>query len=192
MNTDLFFQKIRTYHNISEKAELAWTKILHQRTYKKGEYFITEGQYPKEVAFVVKGLFSQNYLSDTGDVVIKYFFSELRLAASVSAMLSNTPSQYTVVAIENSSVLVYDFFEFKNLVLAHNDIAAFYIKYIEVHWIIEKEPLEISLRHYDAKTKYGEFVQKFPQLIKRLKKHHIASYLGITPTQLSRILLANK
>lgn len=192
MNTDLFFQKIRTYHAISQEAELAWTKILRPRSYKKGECFITEGQHPKEVAFVIKGLFSQNYTSDNGQVVIKNFFPELRLAASVSAMLSNTPSKYTFVAIENCTVLIYDFFEFKKLVDAHSDIARFYIKYMEVHWIIEKEPLEISLRHYDAKTKYGEFVQKFPQLIKRLKKHHIASYLGITPTQLSRILLANK
>ena len=192
MSTELFFQKIRTYHPISEKAELAWAKILHPRSYKKGEYFITEGQYPKAVAFVAKGLFSQNYISDTGEVVIKYFFPELRLAASVSAMLSNTPSKYTIVAIENCTVLVYNFFEFKSLVDAHSDLATFYIKYIEVHWIIEKEPIEISLRQFDAKTKYGEFVQKFPQLIKRLKKHHIASYLGITPTQLSRILLANK
>ncbi len=192
MSTELFFQKIRTYHAISQEAELAWTKILRPRTYKKGECFITEGQLPKEIAFVVKGLFSQNYTTDAGDVVIKYFFPELRLAASVGAMLNNTPSKYTIVAIENCSVLVYDFLEFKNLLLTHSDIAAFYIKYIEVHWIIEKEPLEISLRHYDAKTKYGEFVQKFPQLIRRLKKHHIASYLGITPTQLSRILLANK
>jgi hypothetical protein len=63
---------------------------------------------------------------------------------------------------------------------------------MEVHWIIEKEPFEISLRHFDAKVRYGEFLEKYPQLIKRLKKHHIASYLGITPTQLSRILLANK
>ncbi len=192
MSTELFFQKIRTYHTLTEKAELAWRKILYPRTYKKGDYFIREGQQAKEVAFVVKGLFSQNYTSVAGDVVIKYFFPEQRLAASVSALLTGTPSKYTIVAIENCSVLIYDFHDFKKLVNDYNDIAAFYIKYIEVHWIIEKEPLEISLRHYDAKTKYGEFVLKHPQLIKRLKKHHIASYLGITPTQLSRVLLANK
>lgn len=192
MSTELFFQKIRTYHNIPEKAEQAWRKILYPRVYKKGEYFIMEGQHAKEVAFVVKGLFSQNYTSENGEVVIKYFFSEQRLAASVSALLTNTPSKYTIVALENCTVLVYDFYEFKKLVNEHSDIAAFYIRYIEQHWIIEKEPLEISLRHFDAKSKYGEFVQKYPHLIKRLKKHHIASYLGITPTQLSRVLVANK
>lgn len=192
MSTELFFQKIRSYHNISEKAELAWTKLLRLKTYQKGDYFVTEGQYPKEVGFVVKGLFSQSYTSNNGDIVIKVFFPEQRLAACVGAMLSNTQSMYNIVAIEKSDVLTYNFFEFKNLVAEHSDIAAFYIRYMEQHWIVEKEPLEISLRHFDAKVRYAEFLKKYPQLIKRLKKHHIASYLGITPTQLSRILLANK
>lgn len=192
MNTELFFQKIRSYHNISENAEIAWTKLLRLKTYNKGDYFISEGQYPKEIGFVVKGLFSQYYTSDEGDIVIKVFFPELRLAASMVAMLKNAASAYNIVAIEKSIVLAYNFNEFKKLLNEYPDIALFYIKYMEFHWIIEKEPLEISLRHFDAKTRYGEFVEKYPQLIKRLKKHHIASYLGITPTQLSRILFANK
>lgn len=192
MSTDLFFQKIRTYHNISEEAELAWAKLLRSKTYKRGDYFVREGQYPKEVGFVVEGLFYQSYTSNTGDIVIKVFFPEQRFAASVGAMLTNTQSTYNIIAVEKSTVLVYNFVEFKSLVFEYSDIAAFYIKYMEVHWIIEKEPFEISLRHFDAKVRYAEFLEKYPKMAKRLKKHHIASYLGITPTQLSRILFANK
>lgn len=187
MNTAAFFQKIRTYHPICEEAELAWAKLLHEKTYKKGEHFIREGQKPRKAAFVVKGLFSQYYPAENGDIIIKYFFPEGRLAASVSAMLSHTPSLFTITAIEDTSVLEYDFFEFKSLFDEHPDIAAFYINYIELHWIIEKEPLEISFREDTARTRYDDFLTKYPELVKRLKKHHIASYLGITPTQLSRI-----
>ena len=142
MHTASFFKKIRSYYPISELAELAWTKLLQEKTYKKGENFITEGQKPKKVAFVSKGLFSQYYIADNGDTVIKYFFPEERLAASVSAMLSSNPGIFTITAIENTTVLEYDFFEFKKLFSAHPDIASFYINYIELHWIIEKEPLE--------------------------------------------------
>lgn len=190
--TSEFFQKIRTYHPISQGAEEAWTKLLREKTYKKGDYFVQEGQQPRKVAFVIKGLFSQYYTGENGDTVIKYFFPEQRLAASVSAMLSITPSMFTIEAIEETTVAEYDFFEFKQLFAAHPDIAMFYIKYIELHWIIEKEPLEISFRSETAKTRYDEFLAKYPHLVKRLKKHHIASFLGITPTQLSRIFFANK
>jgi CRP-like cAMP-binding protein len=123
MNTASFFRKIRTYHDISEEAELAWTKLLHQKSYKKGENFITEGQKPRKVAFVAKGLFSQYYTADNGDIIIKYFFPEERLAASVSAMLNNTPGIFTITAIENTTVLEYDFFEFKKLFTEHPALA---------------------------------------------------------------------
>jgi len=62
----------------------------------------------------------------------------------------------------------------------------------EQHWIIEKEPFEISLRYDEAKTRYEEFLVRYPNLAGRLKKHHIAAYLGITPTQLSSIFFSNK
>jgi len=55
-----------------------------------------------------------------------------------------------------------------------------------------KEPYEISLRNDSAKVRYNDFLTNYPGLVKRLKKHHIASFLGITPTQLSRIFFANK
>jgi CRP-like cAMP-binding protein len=192
MNTELFFNKIRSYHAISDEAEKAWTKLLQQKKYKKGENFVVEGENPKKVAFVVQGLFSQHYVTDNGDVIIKYFFPEQRLAASVSAMLRKAPGMFTITAIETTTVLEYDFTAFKALFSEHHDIAMFYINYMELHWIIEKEPLEISFRNDTAKTRYDDFLKKYPDLIKRLKKHHLASYLGITPTQMSRIFFANK
>ena len=192
MSTASFFQTIRSYHDLSQEAELVWTRLLRLKTYKKGSHFIHEGQQARKVAFVIQGLFSQYYPAENGDLVIKYFFPEGRLAASVSAMLSHSPSLFTITAIEDTTVWEYDFFELKNLFAAHPDIAAFYISYIELHWIIEKEPLEVSFREDTAKTRYDEFLIKYPNLVKRLKKHHIAAYLGITPTQLSRIFFAGK
>ena len=192
MNTTIFFQKIRTYHNISAQAEVAWTNLLHEKKYSKNDDFVSLGQNPKKVGFVIKGLFSQNYINDDGNVVIKYFFPEQRMAASMSAMLAGKPSEFYITAIEDTTVLEYDFFEFKKLFTAYPDLALFYIAYNDLHWIVEKEPLEISMRIETAAKRYDDFLKKYPALVKRLKKHHIASYLGITPTQLSRIFLINK
>jgi CRP-like cAMP-binding protein len=192
MSTALFFNKIRAYHNISEQSELAWTKLLQERKYKKGDYFIAIGQVPRKVAFVVKGLFSQYYITDKGDTVIKYFFPEGRIAGSIPATLTKSESLFSIEAIEDSTVLEYDFREFRKLASTNLDIAEFYIGYMEQHWVIDKEPLEIVLRTDTAAKRYKDFLQKYPTLVKRLKKHHIAAYLGVTPTQLSRVFLINK
>ena len=193
-NTDpaVFFEQIEGYVPLSEEAKREWEGLLKPRSYSRGMEFLRVGQVPRRVAFVVKGLFSQSYITDSGDTVIKYFFPEGRIAGSVPAILMKCASNYAIVALEDTDVLEYDYQAFRELVGKHRDIAAFYIRYLEQHWVIEKEPYEISLRHDDAKTRYEAFLKEYPALVKRLKKHHIAAYLGITPTQLSRIFFANK
>ena len=187
MHTATFFQKINTYTHLSQEAELAWTALLKEKTYPKGENFISVGQIPTKVAFVIKGLFSQYYIADNGTTIIKYFFPEGRIAGSIPATLTKTPGLFAIEALEDTSVLEYDYNEFKRLTETFSDIARFYIRYIEQHWIIDKEPLEIVMKNDPAAKQYSDFLKKYPDLVKRLKKHHIASYLGITPTQLSRI-----
>jgi CRP-like cAMP-binding protein len=54
------------------------------------------------------------------------------------AMLTRSPSAFSVVALEDSKLLSYDFGEFKKLTQSNSDIAAFYIRYMERHWIVEK------------------------------------------------------
>jgi CRP-like cAMP-binding protein len=192
MSRDVFFQKIKTYTELSPHSEATWAALLRENTYNKGDNFVSEGQIPKKVAFILKGLMYQYYAAENGDMVVKYFFPENRIAGSMTATLTQSPSNFTIKSLEDTDVLEYDFMEFKKLAAIYPDIAAFYIRYMEQHWIIEKEPYEVSLRYESAKTNYDNFLRKYPGLVKRLKKQHIAAYLGITPTQLSRIFFANK
>jgi len=187
MSTQAFFAKIRTYTDLSVEAEQAWTSLLRLKHYRKDESFIQAGDIPTTYAFVVEGLLCQHYVGPEGDMVIKYFFPEHRIAASVSATLLSEPSVFTISAIEDTAVLEYEFAAFKALVSRYPDIAAFYMRYLERHWIIEKEPDEIAFRHDNAIKRYREFIRKEPQLHTRLKQHHIAAWLGITPESLSRI-----
>jgi CRP-like cAMP-binding protein len=187
MDSEIFFQKVNQYTNLSSEARQEWAGLLKKKEYLKGAYFITVGQIPKKVAFVANGLFSQYFITDAGDTVIKYFFPEGRILGSIPATLTQTESLFAIVALEDSTVFEYDFREFKKLVLKYRDVAEFYINYLERHWVIEKEPLEVAMKNDTAAKQYSNFLKTYPDLVKRLKKHHIASYLGITPTQLSRI-----
>ena len=182
-----FWDRINFYGTLSAESRNAWEQIVKKRVYKKGELFLSEGQLPKMVAFVAEGLFSQYYCTPEGDTVIKKFFPENHMVASTSALLKKEPGMFTIKALETSTVFEYNFYSFKELAEKYADIAAFYTKYLELHWVIEKEPLEISYRHDSAKTRYINFLNSYPTLEPRLKQHEIASYLGITPTQLSRI-----
>lgn len=90
MDFDIFFRKIRTYGSLSSEAENDWADLLKTNTYPRGSDFLRTGEMPKKAAFVLKGLFSQYYTTDSGDTVINYFFPEGRIAGSIPATLTRT------------------------------------------------------------------------------------------------------
>lgn len=52
---------------------------------------------------------------------------------------------------------------------------------------VSKEIREFQYFTMDASQRYGIFLQQFPELEGLVAQYIIAQYLGITPTQLSRI-----
>lgn len=182
-----FWKYIESYVTLSEESKAAWTVLLKESTVPKGEYILRNGVVPKDITFIKKGLVSYDYVNDKGDKVIKKFFPENSLVSSTSAMLKKEPGIFAIQALEDCEILSYSFEKFRALTDVHSDMAAFYIKYLERKWVIEKEFGEIALKSHSGKQRYLEFEKEHAALLGRLKLHHIASYLAITPTQLSRI-----
>jgi len=52
---------------------------------------------------------------------------------------------------------------------------------------VEKEQKEVEIILHDAEQRYSTFQNQYPDLEQLIPQYHIASYLGVTPTQLSRI-----
>lgn len=105
----------------------------------------------------------------------------------MTALLTNKPSFMAIDALEKSEILEIDFKQFRQAMFENNELMAFHINYLETHWLLEKEPKEIGYLQFEAKQRYLNFFEEFNPIINRLTQYHIASYLGITPTQLSRI-----
>lgn len=182
-----FWEFIDRYSSISEESKKAWSVLLKPSEIAKGNRFLEQGAIPKDISFVVNGLLSYYYLNEKGEKIIKKFFPENSLVASTSALLKQEPGSFSIEALEDTEVISYPFSDFRKLTTQYNDIANFYISYLERHWVIEKEFAEITLKFDTAKQRYLELEKDYPELVSRLKLHQIASYLAVTPTQLSRI-----
>ncbi len=187
-----FFDKVGEYAKLGNRSRSAWNALLTSRHYAKGAHLVGQGELTRHVYFVRQGLLAQYHTDEEGDVIVKRFFLEQGFAASTSALLTASESAFSIRAVEPVTVWEYDFLRFKALVREYPDIAAFYIAYMERHWVIEKEPLEISFRNDDANQKYARFRKIYPGLEARVKQHEIAAFLGVTPTQLSRIRSASR
>ena len=68
----------------------------------------------------------------------------------------------------------------------HKQINVF-IQKLTFEYLEQKQDREIRLLSEEAMSNYLMFRENFPDLENKIPHYHIASYLGITPTQLSRL-----
>ncbi|WP_223683205.1 Crp/Fnr family transcriptional regulator [Flavobacterium hibisci] len=98
-----------------------------------------------------------------------------------------TPSNFTIEALEDCVIINIDYKKYMKLINENEDLKNFYIAHLEKNWIIEKEQREVALVMQNATERYVQLLEKHTDIADRIPLLHIASHLGITPTQLSRI-----
>ncbi|VEH20741.1 DNA-binding transcriptional activator YeiL [Chryseobacterium nakagawai] len=186
MNNSEFLKQINTYYPLSKQTTAALIEICSEEHFQKNELLLESGSMARYYYFIKSGLIGYYTTDEEGNNIYKIFFEENSFVASTSAIIKNEPSDFSIIALEDCSVIKYPTKAFRELLEKHHDLALFHIKYLEKNWVVKKEPLEVSLKFETAKQRYL-LLLKNKSLYDRLKQHHIASYLGITPTQLSRI-----
>jgi len=176
-----------SYYKLSNDTWQSICNISTFLTVEKNDYLCRSNEFQTGFYFVGYGLFRVFIVDEKGHEYNKIFFEEHSFPGSMVSLLKNEPSNFEIQALENSSVLHIDFKKYRELLMKTEDLKLFHIFYLEKNWLIDKSSREVSLVQDDAQDRYLEFLEKYPQLSIRLTQYHIASHLGITPTQLSRI-----
>lgn len=176
-----------SYYPLSEKTWLSFREICKYRQLKKNEILYPAGEVPSSYSFVYTGLFRIFIVDDKGNEYNKKFFDEGKFPGAMTALLKSEPSEFVIEALEDSTVIEIHFQKFRQLLLERDDLKMFQIHYLEKNWLLDKDAREVELVQEDAAQRYRRFLRQFPTLADRLPQYHIASHLGITPTQLSRI-----
>ena len=180
-------QTLNKYAPLSPQALKRYFSACQYTHIAKGTTLYAIGEIPSSFAFIHKGLMCAYLIDEEGNEFNKNFFAEGRFPGSMSALLNNETSFLAIEALEDSEIIIIDFKQFRFELFADNELMAFHINYLEQHWLLEKEPKEIGYLQHEAKQRYLMFLDKYESILSRLPQYHIASYLGITPTQLSRI-----
>lgn len=152
----------------------------------EGTLLLREGDFAKNVYFIIAGAARLFFLTEDGSEVTLEFFFEKSFVASFSSFNSELPSNYCLETIEKSEFLK----------ISKENIGRVYLEYPELHTLylsgLEKRLSDYigrlrTLLSLDAKNKYLELMKKRPDVVQRVKQKYIASYLGIKPESLSRI-----
>ena len=184
---ELFKNSINSFVNVSDETFEQLVKIGKFKSVGKRELIILKEQIAKKIYFVCKGILISKWIDHEGNVHIKNFFIEGNLAGSTVSMLQQTPSAFSIESITEGVIIEMDYQQYKTLIFNSEELKNFYIAYLEQKWVIENEKRQISFAAQSATERYLTFQNDFPGLENRVAQHIIALYLGITPTQLSRI-----
>jgi len=174
---------------LSPVNDEAWADVENlfaKRILKKGEYFCDEGKVAREFAFLELGIVRGFYRSRQGGEYNKHFFMESSIIGGYTSLITGRPNMVIQEALTNCEIWVANYGDFVKLYNKHPDLERVGRLFAE-HYFVEKETKEFEIVLYDAEIRYDIFKRKYPGLEQLVPQYHIASYLGISPTQLSRI-----
>ncbi len=169
---------------ISDWAEFAG--LFSLRTLRAGEPWVSAGEMCSHFCFIASGLMRVFYIDQHGHEVNEGFYPQGDLLGPISALLSGTPCQYFMEALEASELLVADYHQFHRLGYDRPEWLRFEIKLLQQLYL-RAVRRDAKLLLGGAEQRYRWFCREYPDLVNRIPQYQIASYLGVTPVTLSRI-----
>ena len=155
-------------------------------TLPAGEFLQRAGEVARQAAFVAAGCLRSYVIDADGKEHVVQFAPETWWLADGASLMTRTPSQYFIDAIEDSKLLLIDSPSQQQLVETVPGYAAAFRTGLQRHNAAKDQRIVSSLTT-TAEERYVEFVARYPSLIQRVPQWMVASYLGVSPETISRI-----
>ena len=143
-------------------------------------------QVSNEYYFVNKGCVRLFTVNKEGLENSRYFAFEGNLVSALPSFIDQKPAEEYMQTIEKSELLKISRTDFYLLVSTIPEFARIYTEILELGFITAQKRI-YSFQGSDALEKVQWIIKNQPQLLLRVSNKMVASYLGISPSTLSRL-----
>jgi CRP-like cAMP-binding protein len=187
MDIQLLNNHISLHIQLTEEEQSFLQSVLHAKKIKKKHFLLQEGEVNNYVTFVTAGILRIYSIDKNGFEHILQFAPPGWWIGDMKSMLTLQPATLNIDALEDSEVLWISKDDLNKLyttvpkferffrILAENSIAAHQQRLVN----------NLSL---SAAERYNNFCRLYPSLIQSLPQKQVASYIGVTPEFLSKML----
>jgi CRP-like cAMP-binding protein len=183
MKTDL--KKFISKYVALPEIELEYiASKFKSKSVKKNTYLLRHGDTCKDLVFVQKGCLRLYYLKDDIEVSVWFAF-EQSSAIEIYSFISGNPSNYFLQAIEDSEVLYLPKTELNKLYQSQPKMQEMMRNFWE-DVILNLINRFTALQKDSAEQRYLDLLNK-PAYLETIPQKYLASFIGVTPTSLSRI-----
>jgi CRP-like cAMP-binding protein len=175
----------RMFHPIDNVAFELLTKNLHSRNFKKSEWIIKPGQIQREILFIKEGVQMSYHDSGSKLHVIAFTYPPNLCAVPESFMLQK-PATYYLQCITDTKCDSISFDDLQALFDQSQQIERLFRKMTEavLAGVINRH---VELHALSMEERFRVFTQRSSQLLQLVPHKYIASYLGIDPTNFSKL-----
>ncbi|SJN45848.1 Crp/Fnr family transcriptional regulator [Sphingobacterium sp. JB170] len=152
----------------------------------KEEYFSEAGKTAKKVGFLQEGVMMICYYNNKGEEIVHHFINEDHFVVDLESFNYQTASMIYIKAVTDCTLLTFTHKRWNELlstIMGFDEL----INKITVKTLLEKVNIIKPMLTVDAKDRYNNFLKDYPNLANRIPLVYVASFLGITPSSLSRI-----
>jgi CRP-like cAMP-binding protein len=187
--TDILFPMLDGMRPISEGLRNDLDSILVFNSLKKKEHLLEMGQVCKRVTFVLKGLFRCYYIDDDGNEICSWFMKEGDVIIAVESYYCQTPSHEAIQTLEDSQVCSVAYPQLLDIRERYPEFYYHILSLTEKYHVLFDREKRLLRSRKDPAERMRLMLEIFPDLATRVSKKHIASYLGISRYELSRMRL---
>ncbi|MFZ1702734.1 MAG: Crp/Fnr family transcriptional regulator [Saprospiraceae bacterium] len=179
------YNYLNNFHPLNPEDYDLLTKNLRTKSFKKGELLIVPGQVQKELYFVERGIQMSYFENDDKMQVIAFTYSP-NLCAIPESFSLQVPSTYYLTCLTDSEVKYIHFDALQQLFDQSQPIERLFRKMTEyaLAGIIKRHQ---ELHSLTMAERYKTFCQRSSFLLQLVPHKYIASYLGIDPTNFSKL-----
>jgi CRP-like cAMP-binding protein len=161
--------------------------FLFSKKIKKKEVLLREGEINDKMFYVQKGMLRVYYISDEGKEINTWFVKEGEFVYACQSFHYQLPSDEYIEALEDSIIISIKKETWLTLLRNNHKLALFTVNELMAN-IVEFSKQANVLRLMSSEKKYEHLKTHKSDIIDRISQKHLASYLGIDTTYLSKII----
>ena len=161
-------------------------ELMNLKKLQKGVILCDLNEVPSNFFILKSGIVRAFIIDEKGKERTRTLFTPISTTGSLRALILNEPSTSTYECLTDCEIYEGNFSHFIALTKTNHEFSQFYNKILEkIFIVVEKRITELST--LDATERYLKLKNDVPNIDNLIQQYHIASYLNITPVQLSRI-----
>jgi CRP/FNR family transcriptional regulator, anaerobic regulatory protein len=187
MHSDLLLQHITKHISLSDEQKEILLGAFNTKKLRKKQFLSQEGDTGKGPAFVTRGILRTYSLDKNGVEHILQFAPAGWWVGDIKSINTQQPGTLFIDAVEDTEI-IWIYKSMLDKLFINIPALERFFRILAENALINYQERLVGNLSFSAMERYNAFCTKYPSLTECLPQKYVASYIGVTPEFLSKML----